>query len=526
MAFSNKSKHRGRVSRIAIDDNCYLRYGTSEGFSRPPHIPAQLVQDELKHELPSSDYPKRTGYVSPGVVLMVNEQIETEHNGQDKFVPGDVTVSVTCKPKAHYPSLATNLANELHTSRMLFRDEHELPSDFCKEHQKHFLDPAKAATNLVFLRDTSLQFELMTIEADNVLLIEGNKHKEREELRLGVLKTRIDSAKQLFTNLDTKDNSQVCASVINDLEKLMSQIEDLQQTIVSTSCEDLEETILQDYPLLKDRVREVRLHLESLNLPRHPAVEIQTSDAVPGVSSKERVSQIRLAEAFQIYNLDLQCRLHYAPVDSRVHIAEKVIRSLNEHAGEGHTIPIRSIPLTNLVSAGEILAMNQEQKEEKEAYQCAKSVASLYQRKPSMGTSIHARVPNSCCWDNFFFDHEYIVKCSLAQSSSQKALDACAGSAYFKYQQEFFPDHCLVHDGGVEGIRNACQKQGKKCHFHELIENTKQLAADAWRDLPVERVHTPVPDHDENFHVSKFPLLFATTNRVGVFQGKVFSQEG
>ena len=79
-----------------IDDKCYLRCGTSEGFLRPLHNPAQLIQDKLKHELPSYDYPKRTGYVSPGVVLMVNEQIETEHYGQDKFVPGDITVSVTC----------------------------------------------------------------------------------------------------------------------------------------------------------------------------------------------------------------------------------------------------------------------------------------------------------------------------------------------------------------------------------------------------------------------------------------------
>ena len=219
------------------------------------------------------------------------------------------------------------------------------------------------------------------------------------------------------------------------------------------------------------------------------------------------MTQIRLAEAFQIYNLDLQCRLHYAPGDSRVHIAERVMRSLNKHAREGHTIPIRSIPLTNLVSAGEILAMNQdeidklaEQKEEKEAYQCAKSVASLYQGKPCMGTSIHARVPNSCCWDFLIMSIWLNV---VWQSSSQKALDACAGSAYFKYQQEFFSGHYLVYDGCVEGIRNACQKKGKKCHFHELIENTKQLAADRWRDLPVERLDTPVPDYDEkspNFH--------------------------
>jgi hypothetical protein len=182
-----------------------------------------LVQEELKHELPSSKYPKRTGYVSPGVVLMVSEQIETEYNGQDELVPEDVTVSVTCKPKAHYPSHVTNWANDLYNSRMLFRDEHELPSDFCKEHQNHFLDPTKAATNLILLRDTLQHFELMTIEADYVHLIEGNEHKEREELRLSVLKIRIDSTRQLLTNLDSKDNSQVCASVINNLEKLISQ---------------------------------------------------------------------------------------------------------------------------------------------------------------------------------------------------------------------------------------------------------------------------------------------------------------
>ena len=106
-----------------------------------------------------------------------------------------------------------------------------------------------------------------------------------------------------------------------------------------------------------------------------------------------RVTQICLAEAFQIHSLDFQ---------ARVHIAEKVMRSLNGHTEAGHTIPIPSNPLTNLVSAGEILAINQdemnepiERKEEKEVYQCAKSVALFYKGKPCMGTCIHGRVPNS-----------------------------------------------------------------------------------------------------------------------------------
>ena len=37
--------------------------------------------------------------MTSGVILMVNEQIETEHKGHKKYVTGDVTVSVTSKSK-------------------------------------------------------------------------------------------------------------------------------------------------------------------------------------------------------------------------------------------------------------------------------------------------------------------------------------------------------------------------------------------------------------------------------------------
>ena len=102
-----------------------------------------------------------------------------------------------------------------------------------------------------------------------------------------------------------------------------------------------------------------------------------------------------------------------------------------------------------------------------------------------MRTSVHARVPDVCSWDGFFFYHDYIVKCSM--SSSAKALQACAGSACFKYQQDFFSGHYQVYDGGVEGIRDACQKNGSKCHFHASVENSEWLNADGhWSDLPVQ----------------------------------------
>ena len=136
---------------------------------------------------------------------------------------------------------------------------------------------------------------------------------------------------------------------------------------------------------MKANTRRTRLSLDSLNLPKHRAIEIQTSDAGLGVSTKEKLAQIRLAEAFQLHNLDLQGRLHYAPGDSIVHIGEKVMRSLNEHAGAGHTIPIPSVPLTSLVLPGELMAMSKnemkdvtDRKEKQEAEGCSESVASLY----------------------------------------------------------------------------------------------------------------------------------------------------
>ena len=102
------------------------------------------------------------------------------------------------------------------------------------------------------------------------------------------------------------------------------------------------------------------------------------------------------------------------------------MRSLNEHVGTGHTIPIPSVPLTSLVLPGELMAMSKnetkdltDRKEKQEAEECSKSVASLYDGKPCVGTSIHARVPNSCFCDGFFIDHEYMFKCNSADAIYQ-----------------------------------------------------------------------------------------------------------
>ena len=103
---------------------------------------------------------------------------------------------------------------------------------------------------------------------------------------------------------------------------------------------------------------------------------------------------------------------------------------------------------------------------------CAALVASEYQGKPCMGTSIHARAPG---FDNpyevFLFDHTFMKKFHLAQTSSEGKLDMCAGSFHFLYQQNVFKEHYILYDGSVEGIRNACEISGTQCLFHSKFDN-------------------------------------------------------
>ena len=78
-----------------MDDKAYLRCRTSEGFGRPIYTPDQLSGENLQFTLPSSDYPQECGYVSPRVILLVNNINEIEYNETERYVYDDVTVTVS-----------------------------------------------------------------------------------------------------------------------------------------------------------------------------------------------------------------------------------------------------------------------------------------------------------------------------------------------------------------------------------------------------------------------------------------------
>ena len=124
-----------------------------------------------------------------------------------------------------------------------------------------------------------------------------------------------------------------------------------------------------------------------------------------------------MAEYFQVFNLDLQARIHYAPNDSRSHIAEQVMRSLNEATGDGRSIPVPRVPLFDGMSKDEIYGLSQDEFNDLENQRrrdisilCAKEISHRYEGKRCMGTTIHALTPSFDNSDNFFFDEEFLQK--------------------------------------------------------------------------------------------------------------------
>ena len=211
LAFGKSFNLSPYVVRRAIDDKAYVRCGTSEGFSRPLHRPSQLVESPVC--LPSSDYPDSVGYVSPGVILVVNEMDEIEHQGKDiKFTPTDVTVTVTCKPKHVYCSSATNWAIDLFSVRYLFRKEHEL------QQEPNDILPEEVLDILVMLRDTLLQYELMSIQEDYLKASEGGHHLAREKLRHDVIMKRLDMCLSSLGSIDALQ--PVCVEILELKDQL------------------------------------------------------------------------------------------------------------------------------------------------------------------------------------------------------------------------------------------------------------------------------------------------------------------
>lgn len=156
---------------------------------------------------------------------MVNDMKEVEHRGRDKFVPRDVTVSVTCKPKHISPSSGTNWANDLFANRYVFRNDHEMPLEGVSE--TAVLDNFSLEDSLPYLiarGDSVFQFELMTIEEDYERVEEGGDYLSRKMLRVHILLKRLQVGQ---LSVDQYSQQKALGKTVDDLSLLVEQLKSL-----------------------------------------------------------------------------------------------------------------------------------------------------------------------------------------------------------------------------------------------------------------------------------------------------------
>ena len=159
-------------------------------------------------------------------------------------------------------------------------------------------------TAFVFLHDSLKQFEIMTISEDFLRIVEGGDHAEREHVRITVLIQRLLT---VYSRIPHENPHTV---LVHGMLELADELQNLElkvkeSRLVRTTLEELFASIVISVKSLIQQLQNI--------IPKHRSIDIQTTDAGPGVGTSEKLVKVRLAETFIINDLDLQVRFHYAP---------------------------------------------------------------------------------------------------------------------------------------------------------------------------------------------------------------------
>ena len=245
-------------------------------------------------------------------------------------------------------------------------------------------------TAMVFVKDRFKQFTMMNIEADYMQCLKGGDYVETERLRLREIVACLLDALPHFHGLAIHHPLHECLLLFQHAISILQ------------SNRLIADIILKLYQDLANKVKDTSCLIAPL-IPQHRPIDIQTSDAGPGVGTSEEIVRLRLVEQFLIHNLDLQARFHYAPQDSKAHKVEQVMSALNDAVGDGRyiAIPERNILIEANDANSNILTMTKEEFnslqmkiDHKASTDCAKVVASRYRGTRSLGSTIYAKVPD------------------------------------------------------------------------------------------------------------------------------------
>lgn len=278
---------------------------------------------------------------------------------------------------------------------------------------------------------------------------EGKEFQEREQLRICVLVRRILHVLQHVSNI----SQSILDLLLNLLENL--QLAELKLRS-SLSDNDIETMFMS----LQRSIEELIARLAPMT-PKHRPIDIQTSDAGPGVGTKEQLVVCRLTESFIINDLDLIARFHYAPRDSKAHKVEQVMSALNEACGDGRFIDIPKVGLNEeeLLKSTQDITKLKEAKQKEVNVKCAETLAGRYEGTRCMGTTIHTRVPSdNNPHDTFYFDEKYLRECHLSWSSVKKR-QKCPGIHYFEYLKEQEKKIFIKYNNGIEGVRHEGRRR-------------------------------------------------------------------
>ena len=130
------------------------------------------------------------------------------------------------------------------------------------------------------------------------------------------------------------------AQPVKEMTTFAVSLSEFHEDLPNLAQESTQNHITNAFGTVSGKGQKLSLSLETMKLPRHRPIDVQSSDAGPGVGKDEKIVIFRNAECFLINDLYLQSRLHYATRDSKIYSDEKITSTLNEAAGDGTSIKI------------------------------------------------------------------------------------------------------------------------------------------------------------------------------------------
>jgi hypothetical protein len=471
----------------SIDDKCYLRPGTSEGFRNTKAGSILTLTDSTKaRKLPKYDWPEKLVYVTPGTHRVFKKELDSA-TGNLITVQDDHFVYV--RPKAFVGSSGSVWASE---SLELVESN---PMSFSVEGTG---DPDMPSKVVTFGRKTNhllKQYIDMTM-AEDIAKVKPDascQHRQYECKRAKHLCSRLHAAFDDFEEHAQLSiyNIKVVNDVVSHIEATVAKSHTAEVEISRGSCQ---------VPALVEELSSLCVaacnSIESLQLPVVKPRKLDLTDAGPGVGVSNIEVRYRDAELARIQSSDYRARIHRSRGDSGQNEAERTNAAIGDAIVDGATLPWEKHKVFDNMNEDHIQNLSVQEYErlqfqamEKNAWDVSKEVVNRIDDAPVMREHIRAYLTKPLD-EHFFFNQKELHM--FHNSSSPEGKAQIPGAAYLKKITDFVSIHYTIGELFMEYKKQSClQSTGEMCDFCQ--ENP-------WLGPSAERVPQPMPDPDNPMH--------------------------